>query len=465
MTQNFDHVFSTLGELDRGDAGFLYRQLSARIRSLIANGVLAPGTKLPSSRVLSRRLAISRNSVATAFDALTADGWLEARSGSGTYVARTPPVSLTPAQRRAVRVRNAPAEIPFAVGPIAVDLFPIHEWRKIQTRCWSQMSREALLDQHPAGWADLREAICAHVAITRGVVCTPEQVFVNSSARMCIDLSVRALGLMGENVWLEDPGFHRTDGHLTSMVHPVNVQVDEDGLDVADGLRRCPGAAAAIVTPTGQFPTGAALSGVRRQGLLDWAKARGSWIIEDDYESEFAFEGRPAPTLFSERQNGRVIYVGTFNKVMFPALRLAYLVAPDHAVDRFMEATERLGDYPSIPNQVVLAEFIERGGFDRHQARCRKAYAERREILLGADLGPGARFEPHRFGLHVLMTADGRGSRDLEATCREGGAHAVGVHRFRGAAEDDHRLMLGFAGFGPGQLRVGIERLQRALRA
>lgn len=457
-------ALSSLESIDRGDTGHLYQQLFVRIRRLVADGVLAPNSRLPSSRALSRRLAISRNSVATAFEMLIADGWLEARPGSGTYVAASPPVRTTPSVREASRApRSADPIVPFAVGPTAVDLFPIAEWRKIQARRWAAMSREALLDHDPSGWNGLREAICAHVAITRGIACTPEQVFVNSGARMSIDLSIRALGLLGAETWLENPGFHATDGHLLSLIRPVGVPVDENGIDVEAGIATAPGAAAAIVTPSGHFPTGAPLSPPRRQALLAWAQGAGAWVLEDDYDVEFAFEGRPLPPLYSASTAGSVIYVGTFNKVMFPSLRLAYLIAPEHAIDRFAAAAIQLGEYPNLPNQMVLADFIQSGGVDRHLARCRAAYAERRAVMLGADLGPGVSILPHRTGLHVLITVEGKRSRQVDAVCRQAGIRVVGVHRFRIDGADDARIMLGFSGFDPNRLRTALARLRAVL--
>jgi len=400
----------------------LYWQLYTNLRSAILAGRLKKGLKLPSTRALAEELNVSRNTVLNAYEQLLAEGYLESVEASGTFVASVLPESLAtplatlpklthkpgpPAPPRLSKtgevMRSAPAMQPpspptrhpdsemraFVTGTPALDAFPFELWSKIVGRQARHARGNALVYQDPAGYRPLREAIANHLTVTRRVRCTPDQIIIVAGSQGALDLVARLLLNPGDPVWMEDPGYLGARGALLAAgANIVPVPVDKDGLMVEAGIAKCPDARLAYLTPSHQFPLGVTLSLARRLAVLEWAKRANAYILEDDYDSEYRFAGRPLATLQGLDESNSVIYIGTFSKVLFPSLRLGYLILPPSLVDPFLAARRFIDIHPPLLEQATLTEFITEGHFNRHLRRMRGLYAERREALLDtlADL-------------------------------------------------------------------------------
>lgn len=395
----------------------LYQQIYAHLQSAILAGKLPGGLKLPSTRALAAELLVSRNTVLTAYDQLTAEGYLESVAGSGTFVADVLPDHLltTPAHHtppsnarqseptQPLLSARAKAQLtasqiyprlpptadgrprPFRLGMSALDAFPYEQWSRLITRQARRMSIRTITYQEPSGYRPLREAIAAHVNLSRRVQCTAEQIVMVAGTQGGLDLAARLLINEGDPVWLEDPGYIGARGALLGAgAALVPVPIDHEGLMVAIGRERAPTARLAYVTPSHQFPLGVTMSLARRLALLEWAKAANAYIIEDDYDSEYRFAGRPLATLQSLDRDDRVIYVGTFSKILAPALRIGYLILPPLLVEPCLAMRRLIDFHLPILEQAALADFIAEGHFTRHLRRMRTLFAERRTALLEA---------------------------------------------------------------------------------
>jgi len=366
-------------QLDHKGEEPLYLQLYHAIRKAILGGQLSAGTQLPPTRVLATELAVSRTTVITAFEQLFAEGYLEARVGSGTFVASTLPeemlhahaqqVPLQPmkkpprlSQRIQQMVRSplvpyfqAPPSRAFQPGLPALDAFPFEVWSKLAARRYQHPPFELLTYGDPAGYCPLREAIAQYLTTSRAVRCQPEQVLIVAGAQQAIDLTARTLLDEGDMVWVEDPGYPRARGILLGAgVKIISVPLDQEGLNVEAGKRLSERAHMAYVTPSHQYPLGSTMSLARRLALLNWAQSVGAWILEDDYDSEFRYRGHPLASLQGLDTHGQVIYMGTFSKVLFPALRLGYLVLPLELVEPFITTRALCGRHsPTIEQAIV----------------------------------------------------------------------------------------------------------------
>src|SRR5919199_1055258 len=388
----------------------LYRQLYNSLRKAILTGQLAPGARLQSSREISHELGVSRNTVVNAFEQLLAEGYLEGQVGSGTYVSRALPEELlsvkamtrSPAralgkgptlskrgQTFAALVESVPRSSErvraFQSGVPALDSFPFEAWSKIAARHWRRPANNLLGYGEPQGHAPLRRAIASYLGVARAVRSTPEQIIIVDGAQMAFDLIARVLLDSGDIAWMEEPGYLGARAALTaSGARLVYVPVDSEGLDVAAGARLDPGARLIYVTPSHQFPLGMTMSLPRRLALLEWAGRAGAWVMEDDFDSEYRYEGRPIASLQGLDDDGRVVYIGTFSKFLFPSLRLGYIVAPPVLVDAFLAARAMAGRHSPSVEQAILTDFIEEGHFGRHIRRMRTLYAERQAFLIEA---------------------------------------------------------------------------------
>jgi GntR family transcriptional regulator/MocR family aminotransferase len=321
---------------------------------------------------------------------------------------------------------------------------------------------------HPAGYLPLRHAIAAHLATARGVRCTAEQVIIVTGSQQALDLCARLLLDPGDRAWIEDPGYLGARAALVAAgAELVPVPVDDEGLDVAAGKASSPDARLAVVTPSHQFPLGVTMSLPRRLALIDWAHSTGSWVVEDDYDAEFRYVGRPLTALQGIDEWGCVIYVGTFSKVLFPGLRLGYLVAPPQLVDPFIAAHLATDMHAHVLEQAVLSDFIRDGQFERHLRRMRVLYAERQALLVAAarrDLEGLVDVNPSDSGLHLIGWL-GHGLDDGVVAC-EAASNGVDVwplslhslHPYPRAA-----LLLGYGGLTPLEIHAGVQRLARAL--
>ena len=382
-----DLVFS-LSAVDRSSAVPLHRQVYHDVREAILARRFTSGMRLPSSRELAAELGVSRNTIVSAFEQLLAEGYVEARTGAGTHVAfalpaellgGTPPPLEPPSNgipraaalsRRGTLLARTPMSCSpgedkpraFQVGMPAVDAFPFRTWRQLMSRRWRQLPRSLLCYGDPAGYAPLREAVADYLRASRAVRCRTEQVIIVAGSQQALELCATVLLDPGDAAWIENPGYPGARGALLGGgARLVPVPVDEEGIDVAAGTAACPDARLAYVTPSHQYPLGVVMSLSRRLALLKWAEQAGAWVVEDDYDSEFRYRARPLAALQGLDRHGRVIYVGTFSKVLFPSLRLGYLVVPPDLVEPFVAASVHAAHHAPTFSQCVLGG-LHRGG-------------------------------------------------------------------------------------------------------
>jgi GntR family transcriptional regulator/MocR family aminotransferase len=354
----------------------------------------------------------------------------------------------------------------FRLGTPDTSLFPFEEWTRIVSRLWREPPPELLRYGDPAGYAPLREAIAAHAGVARAVRCTPEQVIVVSGSQQALDLAARVLLDPDDTVVMEDPGYLGARAALSAAgARIVPCAVDAEGLDVAQA--RNVAARAVYVTPSHQFPLGVTMGLPRRLALLEWAAERDAWVFEDDYDSEYRYAGRPHAALQGLDADGRVIYIGTFSKVLFPALRVGYLIVPAGLSDAFVAARAIADRHPPTVDQAALAEFIERGLLARHIRRMRGLYAERQALLLELarrQLGGLLDVAPCNTGMHVAgwLPED---ADDVEASRRAAqfGVDAAPLSHYRIAPGSPGALLLGYSAVAPREMAEGVARLARAL--
>ncbi len=386
LSKRFIELIFSASPVDRNSPVPLHRQVYHGIQEAILGLRISSGVRLPSSRGLAADLGISRNTVVSAFDQLLAEGYVEARTGAGTYVAFTLPDELLrgrpsriePAsyrisrvtalsQRGALLARTPMSYTPeeskpraFQVGVPAVDAFPLRTWGRIASRRWRQLPRKLLDYGDPAGYRPLRAAIADYLRASRAVRCRTEQVIIVAGSQQALELCATVLLDPGDAAWIEDPGYPGARGALLGGgARLIPVPVDEEGIDVAAGAVSCPEARLAYVSPSHQYPLGVVMSLPRRLALLKWAENAGAWVVEDDYDSEFRYRGRPLSALQGLDSHGRVIYVGTFSKVLFPSLRLGYLVVPPDLVEAFLAASVH-ARAPGSDVQPVRADGLHR---------------------------------------------------------------------------------------------------------
>jgi GntR family transcriptional regulator/MocR family aminotransferase len=335
------------------------------------------------------------------------------------------------------------------MGLPALDVFPRKIWARLSARAVRAMQPSDMV--HPAiyGLPALRAQIAAYLQVSRGINCSPSQVFLTSGYRDTIALIIYVLLKAGDRVWIEDPGYPPTRELLSHMnMTGVPVPVDREGMVVADGIKAAPRACAAVVTPAHQSPLCVSLSLPRRLALLDWATRNNAWIIEDDYDGEYRYVSRPLPALKSLDRDGRVLYSGTFSKVLFPSLRLAYLVVPEAQVERFEQIMEVLAAGSPQLTQAIVAAFITEGHFARHIQRMRKLYADRRDATvagLESVLGKHMRIDSQPGGMHLILRLRGRRSdRRLVACLREEGLFAEALTDWTITRKETPALLLNF---------------------
>lgn len=424
-------AFSPLIAISRKLARPLHRQIYDEFRSKIVGRTLSSGQPIPSTRALAAELGISRIPVLNAYAQLLAEGYFESRVGAGTFVSRSMPEHATPAeQSRAVpseldsgarRVAKPALLLPpykrepwvrhhgaFSVSQPALDAFPFKAWGNLVARNSRNPLVRGLEYGDPMGLKQLREVIAVYLRTSRAVRCEPQQIMIVSGSQQALDLSVRVLLNSGDPIWMEEPGYWLARHVLTAAgCRIVPVPVDTDGLDVAAGIKLCRSARAALVAPSHQYPLGVTMSASRRLQLLHWARQAGSWIIEDDYDSEYRFESKPIASLQGLDDTSRVIYIGTFSKVLFPSLRVGYLVIPADLVDHFLALRHAMDVSPPHLFQSVLADFIAEGHFSRHIRRMRALYGERRDVLvesLTRDFGSRLQVVGNMAGIHLTVT-------------------------------------------------------------
>ena len=463
----------------------LYRQLYVRIRNLILDERFAAGDRLPSSRAMASDLGVSRTTVELAYDQLLAEGFVERRRGAGTFVAAVlpeRPVALTDAgletitplptlsENRMLGTGGDEAQAPLGFAPCrpSADLFPIELWNRTVVRTLRERGRSLQTAAPPAGDPALREAVAAHLARTRSVRCSPEQIVITLGTQQALGVLARLLLDPGDAAWIEDPGYLGARAALTAAgARLVPVPVDEDGVDVAAGRRLAPDARLAYVTPSHQYPSGGALNLARRLDLLQWAAQANAWIIEDDYDSEFRHVGRALAPLQSIDRAGQVIYVGTFNKAMFPGLRLGYVVLPRQLADPFAQALDVSAGPVPLMSQAVLGAFIAEGHFASHLRRSGERYRLRREVFLDAfweTFGDSLRLGPSETGLHLCAyVPDGTSDRILSERAGEAGLYTPSLSARYLGSHKQNGLILGYGAVDVTTIRESIGGLARVM--
>lgn len=412
----------------------IYQQVYDIYRARILRRELRAGELVPSTRDLARALGVSRQPVLTAYGQLLAEGYLESRVGAGTFVAATIPQrpmsgsatahpKASASGRRMVAARTAAlpryeraswgdALGPFQVGQPAVQDFPREIWSRLVARAARRMDVRDLQYGDPLGLETLRDVIANYLRTARAVRCDAEQIMIVSGSQQALDISTRVLLDPGASAWVEEPGYWLVHHALTGAgCRIVPVPVDHEGLRVDAGIARDPTARAAFVTPSHQYPLGVTLSATRRLELLHWADKTGAWIIEDDYDSEYRYDRLPMTSLQGLDTRARVVYIGTFSKLLFPSLRLGYLVIPPDLVERFTVVRQAADLCPSSASQAALADFIRDGHFSRHIRKMRRLYDERRHVLVAAirrEFGDAAEVVGAEAGMHLTLLLDDR---------------------------------------------------------
>jgi GntR family transcriptional regulator/MocR family aminotransferase len=487
-----------LGAPEAGET--LQRWLYRTLRQAMLDGRLAAGARLPGTRALAQQQSIARGTVQAAYDQLLSEGYLDATHGSGTRVAaalperslHVPASGQAPAKSAPVAEPAAPPSpwwpggldgrgTAFPLQPLAgppppfqphrcdVEAFPVDVWRRLHMRKLRLSRPEVFGDVGPAGLPALREAIAAYLHVARGVALPAEQIVVLGSVQQALDISLRLLTGPGDAVWMEDPGYPGARQLMqASGARVTDIAVDAGGMRVEDGVRHAPAARLAYVTPARQAPLGMALSPQRRQALLDWAACSGAYIFEDDYDSEYRFVAKPIPALRSHPgSEHHVILAGTFSKLLFPGIRLAFVALPRHLVDRFVRAASLTSRNASGLTQAVLADFMGEGHFDRHVRRMRRLYATRAAAFEDAARRHWAgliEVPPPQAGLDVVARLIGMDEDAALARLTPAGLTAFPLGRYTAGAAQAPGLVMGFAPFDEAAIEDSAKRFAAALR-
>jgi GntR family transcriptional regulator/MocR family aminotransferase len=493
---SFERTTSVFVKLE--GKGHLSQQLYRGLRRAILDGLLPPEGRLPSSRQLARDLGLSRNVVVEAFQQLGSEGYLDARTGSGTYVSKSLPDSLlapfkakapwpVPSKQPALsalarRVLDlsplpppgtpaaSPLRFDFQYGLPALADFPHGEWSRIVSRRARTITLSTLRYGRILGYGPLRKEVAAFASRSRGVAATPEQVLIMSGVQQALDLVARLAIEPGDRVVIEEPCYQAArQAFQAAGARLVPVPVDDRGLDTT----RLPSeekVKLAYVTPSHQFPLGGILPLQRRLELLRWAERKECFILEDDYDSEYQYEGRPVEAMQGLDRAGRVLYVGTFSKVLFPSLRIGYLIAPESLVPA-IAAVKFLADGPSPTfEQAVLADFLSEGHFERHLRRTRERNQARRAALMDAltnELGESIQIEGASAGVHLVVwlprVSPGRLGAVLSLAAARGlGIYSVEPYYFRPPTRAG--LLLGYASLREKDIRQAVTLLAEVLR-
>jgi GntR family transcriptional regulator/MocR family aminotransferase len=470
-----------------------YLQLYTQIREAILSGRLLAGRRIPSSRQLARELTCSRNTIVAAFEQLLSEGYVQGSIGSGTYVADVLPEESLKAVLGGHAIENAKTPLPvlskrglnlaknnpyerppgvaFAPSQPDVTLFPFDIWGKLLANSWRSPNHKLVNLADPRGYYPLRHCIAEYLRSWRALSCTAEQIVITSGAQHSHDLLARLLLDPGDVAWTEEPGYLGIRSALVSCgARVASIPMDNEGISVRAGRKTAPNARLAAVAPSHQYPLGVVMSLSRRLELLQWAVQNSAWVVEDDYDSEFRYTGRPLAALQGLDQSQRVVYVGTFSKVMFPSLRLGYIVVPERLVDTFVRARSTTDNYTSAIAQAALAEFIEQGHFATHIRKMRQTYLQRRNMLcdiISKKLAGALAVEAPEAGLHVVA--------QLSTSLEKIGDHAIATaasraglvlsplsHYFAGKPTRQG-LLMGFACTSEQEIAKGVDRLSRVL--
>jgi GntR family transcriptional regulator/MocR family aminotransferase len=444
--------------------------LYSAIRGLIESGAVPAGAKLPTTRDLARRFRLSRAAAIAAFETLIGEGFAEARVGAGTFVAGAVPRLPQEMARSTTPDPAIPPALPLTVGVTASDPRTARIFRQLMSRHLARPTAELFRYGDPRGGFALREAIAAYLRAARGVRCEARQIVVTSGAQQGLDLLIRAVICPGDSVWAEDPCYPMAHTALKGAgAKVIAVPVDDEGLDVAHGEKLCVQAKAAYVTPSHQFPLGVTMTMRRRLALLDWARRNDAWIIEDDYDSEFRYAGPPLTALQGMDGAGRVAYVGTFSKILFPGLRTGYMVVPEPLLEAVLDVRARSDRFPPILTEAPLADLLNQGHFAAHLRRVRRRVQANRDVLvatLEAHAKGRLEFTVPEQGLHMVANMVAKKSRQDTAIAEAAKVAGVGVRALSPmyiGAPRQQGLVMGFSAFTPDVIRDATMRLCKLL--
>jgi GntR family transcriptional regulator / MocR family aminotransferase len=468
----------------------LHRQIYDSFRAMILERRLQPGQQIPSSRALAGELGISRIPVLGAYAQLLAEGYIESRSGAGTFVTSSlsdqvlsarPAVASVVDDSASDAISRVSRLLPlegtpwfrgsgaFSVGQIAFDHFPFRVWSDLVAHHARRVRASSMSYSDPMGSEEFREVIAAYLRMARAVRCEASQIMVVNGSQHALDLSARVLLDSDSPVWIEEPGYQFLRHTLTlSGCRLVPVPVDNEGLNVAAGIKLCPNARAAYVTPSHQYPLGATMSAARRLQLLEWAQSSSAWIVEDDYDSEYRYESMPVASMQGLDPGSRVIYIGTFSKTLFPALRLGYIVIPPALVGRFLAVRQANDLCPSHLYQAALADFISAGHFTRHVWRTRQLYAERRNALAQAlrkEFGSEIEILGAEAGMHLVVTLPpDLSDQKISARAGQEGLWLWPLSAAYAGTNVRQGFILGFGGTKADEMPHQVRRMRKAMR-
>jgi GntR family transcriptional regulator / MocR family aminotransferase len=472
-----------------------YRVLYEAVRRAVLSQQLVPGARLPSTRELARDLGLSRNTVLSTFEALLAEGYIVARTGSGTFVAHGAATPKVRGRRPADLARTASATSHGGPGELSrrglrlarfrggqrleiqpmggteadFTLFPMKQWQRLQSRQLRHGHLQLLDYATQGGFAPLRRAIADYLRTSRAVRVEVEQVVLTAGTQHSLDLCAQLLADVGDTVWMEDPGYWGAQ----CIFEACDLKIEPVGVD-AEGMNpqlapRGSRPRLIYLTPSNQYPMGVAMSLARRRSLLQIAARERAWVIEDDYDSELRYSGRPLASLQGLDAHQRVVYVGTFSKVLYPGIKIGYMVVPVALAESFGSALYDLQRPGQLPVQAALADFIERGYFATHIRRLRQAYAERRQRLVGvlnAQLGNTGQISSQAAGLHlVVRLPDGCDDRRVQALAAERGTTARALSQYFIGPVAARGLVVGFGYTPPDQLAHHGRSVGQAVRA
>tara|TARA_R110002096_G_scaffold80453_16_gene188609 strand:- start:5512 stop:7026 length:1515 start_codon:yes stop_codon:yes gene_type:complete len=499
MSKKQSGAVLTLVSVDKQSKVQLFRQLETQLRNAILAGSLTGGTRLPSSRALASELGVSRPTVVLVLERLAGEGFLEARHGAGTFVASVMPqhlprtmqvpqanqpsvgafrpetgtfkLSRTGARFAAIKANIEVSDRrPFLPNAPAYDKFPFALWQTCANRRARQSFQSGMGYTDPAGYAPLKRAIADYLALHRGDHCDPEQIVITPGGHAAFMIAALLLTDPGDRLLFEDPGPVITRNLFESLDRKiVHTPVDDDGMDFEQIVQKVPRLRMAFTMPSRHHPLGKTLSLARRFRLMDWAQANDAWIIEDDYDSEFRYTGRPLPSMRSIDKSGRVLYVGTFSKALFPALRVGYFVLPPALVPVFRNAMALMFRSVPLTTQMVLADFIAEGHFSTHLRRMRELYTHRRRdfIETAAEVSEG-NFEidsPDSGMNAIAWLPKGVSDTQVHAKAVERGIHCYPLSDYCARPYQRDALVLGFTSVQSHQLRPGLEALSQLISA
>jgi GntR family transcriptional regulator/MocR family aminotransferase len=469
----------------------MWRWLYTELRSAIIDGRLKSGARLPSTRNLATQYGLARGTVVAAFQQLLDEGFVSSAVSAGTFVVPAPGWERTsPAKQKSSRQVVSRATIgkrtqsllktafflpashsigkAFRCYEPAIDLFPVELWARIAARVYRKAPRALYGQGDAGGYPPLRRAIAEYVGQSRGVRCSTEQIIVTSGAQQALDLLARVLLDPGDEVWMEDPGYPGAcQAFRSAGASVIPIPVNGDGIDVAKGIKSSPAARLVYVTPANQFPLGTVLSAERRVELLSWAARAGAWIIEDEYDAEYRYSGKPLASLHSLDRSGSVIYVGTFTKMLFNALRIGFIVVPERLVDAFRIARSFIDRHAPTLDQAVLTEFINEGHFGHHVRKMRQVYADRAQLLAeeaNGRLSGLLDVEHAQSGMCTVAWIKTRVTdRVLTRRAEQLGLEVVPISLYVSKYEQKPALILGFAGCNASEIKRGVSVLEAVL--